>query len=184
MAGRKAVVPTPEQIKEMLEFSKNPPKKDVILQKKDDTIPSHILHLNANEIEEFFDNEKAKAEAIAKAKAESIAKAEAKNRENVIKALGNYKRGDFLLRKQDSENKEETQDTATDLQKLFRGMKERTEANASSGGYKKVKDKYTVKELKTIASRNNIKTTKKLDGKTVPLNKKGLVAKLKRNKVI
>jgi hypothetical protein len=63
------------------------------------------------------------------------------------------------------------------------------EANAkalssTTGGNKKVKDKYTVKELKAIASRNNIKTTKKLNGKTVPLNKKGLVAKLKRNKVI
>jgi septal ring factor EnvC (AmiA/AmiB activator) len=56
-------------------------------------------------------------------------------------------------------------------------------ASTSSGGNKK-KDTYTVKELKTIASRNNIKTTKKLNGKTVPLNKKGLVAKLKRNKVI
>uniref|UniRef100_A0A6C0LL05 Uncharacterized protein n=1 Tax=viral metagenome TaxID=1070528 RepID=A0A6C0LL05_9ZZZZ len=57
------------------------------------------------------------------------------------------------------------------------------EASTSSGGNKK-KDTYTVKELKTIASRNNIKTTKKLNGKTVPLNKKGLVAKLKRNKII
>jgi hypothetical protein len=56
-------------------------------------------------------------------------------------------------------------------------------ASTSNGGNKK-KDTYTVKELKTIASRNNIKTTKKLNGKTVPLNKKGLVAKLKRNKVI
>jgi predicted ATP-grasp superfamily ATP-dependent carboligase len=55
---------------------------------------------------------------------------------------------------------------------------------SSTGGYKKVKDKYTVKELKAIASRNNIKITKKLNGKTVPLNKKGLFAKLKRNKVI
>ena len=60
----------------------------------------------------------------------------------------------------------------------------KADANASSGGYKNAKDKYTVKDLKTIASRNNIKTTKKLNGKTVPLNKKGLVAKLKRNKVI
>ena len=60
-------------------------------------------------------------------------------------------------------------------------LKART--STSSGGNKK-KDTYTVKELKTIASRNNIKTTKKLNGKTVPLNKKGLVAKLKRNKVI
>jgi hypothetical protein len=59
----------------------------------------------------------------------------------------------------------------------------KAKASTSSGGNKK-KDTYTVKELKTIASRNNIKTTKKLNGKTVPLNKKGLVAKLKRNKVI
>lgn len=50
------------------------------------------------------------------------------------------------------------------------------------GGYNK--DKYTVKELKEIASRNNIKITKKLDGKTVNLNKKGLMAKLKRKKLI
>jgi 3-dehydroquinate dehydratase len=56
--------------------------------------------------------------------------------------------------------------------------------SSTTGGNKKVKDKYTVKELKAIASRNNIKITKKLNGKTVPLNKKGLVAKLKRNKVI
>jgi hypothetical protein len=56
------------------------------------------------------------------------------------------------------------------------------EAKATAtGGYKK---KYTVKELKSIASRNNIKTTKKLDGKTVNLNKKGLMAKLKRKKLI
>ena len=59
----------------------------------------------------------------------------------------------------------------------------KAKASTSNGGNKK-KDTYTVKELKTIASRNNIKTTKKLNGKTVPLNKKGLVAKLKRNKVI
>ena len=52
---------------------------------------------------------------------------------------------------------------------------------SATGGYKK---KYTVKELKHIASRNNIKTTKKLDGKTVNLNKKGLMAKLKRKKLI
>jgi hypothetical protein len=54
-------------------------------------------------------------------------------------------------------------------------------ATAATGGYKK---NYTVKELKHIASRNNIKTTKKLDGKTVNLNKKGLMAKLKRKKLI
>ena len=75
------------------------------------------------------------------------------------------------------------------LNKRIEGIIKEAEANAK-GGYKKVKvkanakDKYTVKELKSIASRNNIKTTKKLNGKTVPLNKKGLFAKLKRNKVI
>lgn len=63
-------------------------------------------------------------------------------------------------------------------------VNEEEEAKASAtatGGYKK---KYTVKDLKAIASRNNIKTTKKLDGKTVNLNKKGLMAKLKRKKLI
>lgn len=70
------------------------------------------------------------------------------------------------------------------LAKLFAKIEEEAEAKASAtatGGYKK---KYTVKELKSIASRNNIKTTKKLDGKTVNLNKKGLMAKLKRKKLI
>jgi hypothetical protein len=70
------------------------------------------------------------------------------------------------------------------LAKLFAKMEADAEAKASAtatGGYKK---KYTVKELKRIASRNNIKTTKKLDGKTVNLNKKGLMAKLKRKKLI
>jgi hypothetical protein len=54
-------------------------------------------------------------------------------------------------------------------------------AATATGGYKK---NYTVKELKSIATRNNIKTTKKLDGKTVNLNKKGLMTKLKRKKMI
>jgi len=54
-------------------------------------------------------------------------------------------------------------------------------AATATGGYKK---NYTVKELKSIATRNNIKTTKKLDGKTVNLNKKGLMTKLKRKKLI
>ena len=66
------------------------------------------------------------------------------------------------------------------LAKLFAKMEADAKAT-STGGYKK---KYTVKELKRIASRNNIKTTKKLDGKTVNLNKKGLMAKLKRKKLI
>jgi len=71
------------------------------------------------------------------------------------------------------------------LDKRIKEAKAKAEAlSSTTGGNKKVKDKYTVKELKAIASRNNIKTTKKLNGKTVPLNKKGLFAKLKRNKVI
>lgn len=63
----------------------------------------------------------------------------------------------------------------------IRNIEEAKAAATATGGYKK---KYTVKELKSIASRNNIKTTKKLDGKTVNLNKKGLMAKLKRKKLI
>lgn len=59
--------------------------------------------------------------------------------------------------------------------------KERKRSRTDFGGYKK---KYTVKELNEIASRNHIKITKKLDGKTVNLNKKGLMAKLKRKKLI
>ena len=70
------------------------------------------------------------------------------------------------------------------LDKRIKEAEANAKASSSTGGNKKVKDKYTVKELKAIASRNNIKITKKLNGKTVPLNKKGLVAKLKRNKVI
>jgi len=53
----------------------------------------------------------------------------------------------------------------------------------SSGG-KKAVVKHTVKQLQAIASKNNIKITKKVDGKTVRLNKQGLIAKLKRYKLI
>jgi hypothetical protein len=55
-----------------------------------------------------------------------------------------------------------------------------------SGGNKKTKeaDKYTVKQLKTLAFVYNIKTTKKSNGKIVNLKKDGLFAKLKRNKII
>ena len=52
-----------------------------------------------------------------------------------------------------------------------------------SGGKKRVV-KQTVKELQAIAVENNIKITKKVEGKTVRLNKKGLIAKLKRYKLI
>lgn len=79
---------------------------------------------------------------------------------------------------------EREQISDTKLAKLFAKIEAEAEAKAAAtatGGYKK---KYTVKELKSIASRNNIKTTKKLDGKTVNLNKKGLMAKLKRKKLI
>lgn len=53
----------------------------------------------------------------------------------------------------------------------------------SSGG-KKAVVKHTVKQLQAIASKNNIKITKKVDGKTVRLNKQGLIAKLKRYKLL
>ena len=56
-------------------------------------------------------------------------------------------------------------------------------AKSTQGG-KKAVVKYTVKQLQAIASKNNIKITKKVDGKTVRLNKQGLIAKLKRYKVI
>lgn len=55
--------------------------------------------------------------------------------------------------------------------------------NLSSGG-KKAVVKHTVKQLQAIASKNNIKITKKVDGKTVRLNKQGLIAKLKRYKLL
>jgi len=56
--------------------------------------------------------------------------------------------------------------------------------NKLSSGGKKVVVKYTVKQLQAIASKNNIKITKKVDGKTVRLNKQGLIVKLKRYKLI
>lgn len=49
------------------------------------------------------------------------------------------------------------------------------------GGYKKT---YLVKELKDIAKRNNIKITKKSNGKDVYLNKQELTTKLKKIKLI
>ena len=55
---------------------------------------------------------------------------------------------------------------------------------ASASGGKKRIVKQTVKELQAIAVENNIKITKKVEGKTVRLNKKGLIAKLKRYKLI
>lgn len=57
-------------------------------------------------------------------------------------------------------------------------------SNTKTSGGKKVVVKYTVKQLQAIASKNNIKITKKVDGKTVRLNKQGLIAKLKRYKII
>ena len=56
--------------------------------------------------------------------------------------------------------------------------------NKLSSGGKKAVVKYTVKQLQAIASKNNIKIIKKVDGKTVRLNKQGLIAKLKRYKLI
>jgi hypothetical protein len=57
-----------------------------------------------------------------------------------------------------------------------------TESSATGGKKRVVKQ--TVKELQAIAVENNIKITKKVEGKTVRLNKKGLIAKLKRYKLI
>jgi septal ring factor EnvC (AmiA/AmiB activator) len=94
------------------------------------------------------------------------------------------------IEKRTNESRERNAETEKEIAKIEAEMKATAEAKAkatastSNGGNKKKDTTYTVKELKTIASRNNIKTTKKLNGKTVPLNKKGLVAKLKRNKVI
>lgn len=56
--------------------------------------------------------------------------------------------------------------------------------NTKSSGGKKAVVKHTVKQLQAIASKNNIKITKKVDDKTVRLNKQGLIAKLKRYKLI
>lgn len=117
------------------------------------------LHITAYDLAEVIDNQKA----------------EAKQGKRVIKPIKPL--ADKIIRELIKEEEEE------------KAKATNAETNPSSGGYKKggnanAKDKYTVKELKTIAYRNNIKTTKKLDGKTVPLNKKGLMAKLKRNKVI
>lgn len=53
----------------------------------------------------------------------------------------------------------------------------------TSGG-KKAVVKYTVKDLQAIAIENKIKITKKVEGKTVRLNKQGMIAKLKRYKLI
>lgn len=53
----------------------------------------------------------------------------------------------------------------------------------TSGG-KKAVVKYTVKDLQAIAIENKIKITKKVEGKTVRLNKQGMIAKLKRHKLI
>lgn len=52
------------------------------------------------------------------------------------------------------------------------------------GGHKKIKNTYTVKELKDIATKNKIKIIKKSNGKTVCLNKQELTTKLKKNKLI
>lgn len=148
MAGRKALDPiSPKQTTEMLDFSKKPSKPDVVLQKKDDMIPKHTLHINAK----------------------SFAEAEKRTIKRNIRPIPTTA---FAILENESAEAKATN----------------TETNPSFGGYKKgkanAKDKYTVKELKAIASRNNIKTTKKLDGKTVNLNKKGLMAKLKRKKLI
>ena len=44
--------------------------------------------------------------------------------------------------------------------------------------------KYTLKELKDIAVSNKIKITKKIDNKTLYLNKADLIKKLKKHKLL
>ena len=66
----------------------------------------------------------------------------------------------------------------------FKGFKLANIKGASASGGKKRVVKQTVKDLQAIAVENNIKITKKVEGKTVRLNKKGLIAKLKRYKLI
>ena len=193
MAGRKVIVPIPpEELKNMLEISKNPPKPEVILQKKDDRTPTHtLLHITADDFAEVIDNQKAEAKQV-------------KRVLKPLEPLANKINIELINEEAENRIKENTGiyvrkgnirpipttavDTAIKEEERAKAKATNAETNPSSGGYKKgkakAKDKYTVKELKTIASRNNIKTTKKLDGKTVPLNKKGLMAKLKRNKVI
>jgi hypothetical protein len=57
---------------------------------------------------------------------------------------------------------------------------------SSSGGNKKTKksDKYTVKQLKTMAFVYNVNTTKKSNGKIVNLKSNELLTKLKKSKII
>jgi hypothetical protein len=58
--------------------------------------------------------------------------------------------------------------------------------NTSEGGNKKTKksDKYTVKQLKTLAFVYNVKSTKKSNGKIVNLKSDELLTKLKKSKII
>ena len=85
--------------------------------------------------------------------------------------------------------KELTYNPSSQLQYIFEiikkhGVSEIWLVNPKSSGGKKAVVKHTVKQLQAIASKNNIKITKKVDGKTVRLNKQGLIAKLKRYKLI
>jgi hypothetical protein len=58
--------------------------------------------------------------------------------------------------------------------------------NTSEGGNKKTKksDKYTVKQLKTMAFVYNVNTTKKSNGKIVNLKSDEILTKLKKSKII
>jgi hypothetical protein len=85
--------------------------------------------------------------------------------------------------------KELTYNPSSELQNMFEiikkhGVSEIWLVNPKSSGGKKAVVKHTVKQLQAIASKNNIKITKKVDGKTVRLNKQGLIAKLKRYKLL
>ena len=81
----------------------------------------------------------------------------------------------------DKEAEQRLQDYSDELRKQ---QIDRSIGSTNIGGNKKIKSDYTVKQLKTIALIYNVKTTKNLNGKDVNLKKEGLLAKLKRSKII
>ena len=81
----------------------------------------------------------------------------------------------------DKETEQRLNDYSDELRKQ---QIDRSIGSTNIGGNKKIKSDYTVKQLKTIALIYNVKTTKNLNGKDVNLKKEGLLAKLKRRKII
>jgi len=52
----------------------------------------------------------------------------------------------------------------------------------NKGKFKKELNKYTLEKIQKYAIKNNIKITKKVDGKTLKLNKSALITKLANKK--